>query len=158
MKREVIVPLKALAACAIGGAACQFLRTPLPWMIGPLLAMAMLKFSGLHLAAPRGGRELGQLVIGTALGLYFTPQVAHEVLGNWYLLIAALYADCGFVHPARDRIGSAVRMAVGTPGRTGDSDHGARHSAPAESPRCALQPRCCSWVCRWLQRRTLPGY
>jgi membrane AbrB-like protein len=89
MKREVLVPLQALAACAIGGAACQFLRTPLPWMIGPLLAMAILKFSGLHLTAPRGGRELGQLVIGTALGLYFTPQVAGEVLGKWYLLVAA---------------------------------------------------------------------
>lgn len=89
MRQEVLVPLQALAACIIGGAACQFLRTPLPWMIGPLLAMATLKFSGLHLTAPRGGRELGQLIIGTALGLYFTPQVAREVLGNWYFLIAA---------------------------------------------------------------------
>jgi uncharacterized protein len=40
MRREVLVPLQALAACAIGGAACQFLRTPLPRMIGPLLATA----------------------------------------------------------------------------------------------------------------------
>ena len=38
MRREVLAPLQALAACAIGGAACQFLRAPLPWMIGPLLA------------------------------------------------------------------------------------------------------------------------
>jgi membrane AbrB-like protein len=89
LRREVLVPLQALAACAVGGAACHLLRTPLPWMIGPLLAMAMLKIAGLHLTAPKGGRELGQLVIGTALGLYFTPQVAHEVLGNWHYLIAA---------------------------------------------------------------------
>ena len=83
------MPLQALAVCVIGGAACQFLKTPLPWMIGPLLAMAMLKFSGLRLYAPKGGRELGQLVIGAALGLYFTPQVAREVLGTWPVLIAA---------------------------------------------------------------------
>lgn len=91
MRRELLVPLEELAACAIGGAACQFLRAPLPWMIGPLLAMAMLKFSGLHLTSPRGGRELGQLGIGTALGLYFKPQVSREVLDNWYLLIAAAH-------------------------------------------------------------------
>jgi membrane AbrB-like protein len=85
----MLVPLKALAVCFIGGAICQFLKTPLPWMIGPLLAMATLKFSGLRLCAPKGGRELGQLVIGTALGLYFTPQVAQQVLGTWPVLIAA---------------------------------------------------------------------
>lgn len=67
----------------------QLLRSPLPWMTGPLAAMAMLKFSGVRLRAPRGGRELGQLVIGTALGLYFTPQVAREVLSTWPVLIAA---------------------------------------------------------------------
>ena len=88
-RSQVLVPLKALAVCFIGGAACQFLKTPLPWMIGPLLAMATLKFSGLRLYAPKGGRELGQLVIGTALGLYFTPQVAQQVLGTWPVLIAA---------------------------------------------------------------------
>jgi len=84
-----VVPLQALAVCALGGAFCQFLKTPLPWMIGPLLAIALLKFSGVPLIAPKDGRELGQLVIGTALGLYFTSQVAREVLGNWRLLIAA---------------------------------------------------------------------
>jgi hypothetical protein len=89
MRREVIVPLQALAICVAGGAAFEFLKTPLPWMIGPLLAMAALKLSGLDLRPPKGGRQFGQLVIGTALGLYFTPQVAHEVLGAWPVLVAA---------------------------------------------------------------------
>jgi uncharacterized protein len=89
MKREVFAPLQALIVCVVGGAAFQFLKTPLPWMIGPLLAMASLKMAGLHLRAPRGGRQLGQLIIGTALGLYFTPQVAQQVLGTWPVLIAA---------------------------------------------------------------------
>jgi len=83
------MPLQALTVCAVGGAVFQYLKTPLPWMIGPLLVMASLKMSGLHLHAPRGGRQLGQLIIGTALGLYFTPQVAHQVLGTWPVLIAA---------------------------------------------------------------------
>jgi membrane AbrB-like protein len=58
-------------------------------MIGPLLAMALLRFSGVDLAAPLGGREAGQIIIATALGLYFTPVVTREVLGRWELLIAA---------------------------------------------------------------------
>jgi membrane AbrB-like protein len=58
-------------------------------MIGPLLAMAALRFSGADVTAPRGGREAGQIIIATALGLYFTPVVAGEVLGRWEVLIAA---------------------------------------------------------------------
>jgi membrane AbrB-like protein len=81
--------VSALAACALGGALCAWLRIPLPWMIGPLFTMAALKLAGLHLVAPRGGREAGQVIIATALGLYFTPAVAREVLGRWELLAAA---------------------------------------------------------------------
>jgi hypothetical protein len=68
---------------------CAILRTPLPWMIGPLFAMAVLKLAGFELRAPRGAREGGQLLIATALGLYFTPPVMREVLSRWELLLAA---------------------------------------------------------------------
>ena len=120
LRREVLMPLQALAVCVIGGAACQFLKTPLPWMIGPLLAMAMLKFSGLRLYAPKGGRELGQLVIGAALGLYFTPQVAREVLGTWPVLIAAallataLGWGCGLLLAPIQTSGEEVAEFLGT--------------------------------------------
>ena len=81
--------LAALAACSAGGAVCFLLHTPLPWMTGSLVTMAALKFAGLAVAAPRGGREIGQILIATALGLYFTPTVARQVLGHWELLVAA---------------------------------------------------------------------
>jgi membrane AbrB-like protein len=85
--------LTALAACTLGGALCVLLGTPLPWMIGPLLTMAALRFSGFAVAAPRGGRQTGQVVIAVTMGLYFTPPVAREVLGRWEILvIAALFA------------------------------------------------------------------
>jgi membrane AbrB-like protein len=58
-------------------------------MIGPLATMALCNFSGATLRAPRGGRECGQIVIGTALGLYFTPVVAREVASHWPLLLTA---------------------------------------------------------------------
>ncbi|HEX9395168.1 MAG TPA: AbrB family transcriptional regulator [Burkholderiales bacterium] len=86
-------PALALMMCAAAGALFSWLKTPLPWMLGPLLAMAACNFAGSELRAVAGGREAGQVVIGTALGLYFTPVVAREVTNYWVLLIvAALFA------------------------------------------------------------------
>ena len=88
-----INPVLALALCAAVGALFAWLRTPLPWMIGPLLAMAVSNFAGARLRTIPGSRQLGQLIIGTALGLYFTPVVAQQVVSYWPLLIvAALFA------------------------------------------------------------------
>jgi membrane AbrB-like protein len=82
-------PCLALGLCAATGATFALLRLPLPWMLGPLGAMAACNFAGAGLRAPRGGREFGQIVIGTALGLYFTPAVAREVASYWPLLLLA---------------------------------------------------------------------
>jgi membrane AbrB-like protein len=81
--------LKAFVICGAGGALFSAVGAPLPWMLGSLLAMALGKFLGADLASPKGGRATGQLIIGCALGLYFTPVVGHEVVAHWYLLIAA---------------------------------------------------------------------
>ena len=80
-------PLLALLLCAAAGAAFAALRLPLPWMIGPLLAMAACNFAGAELRAPRGGRAFGQILIGTALGLYFTPVVGQQVIAHWPVLL-----------------------------------------------------------------------
>ena len=86
-------PLLSLALCVTAGALFSWLKTPLPWMIGPLLTMAALNFGGARLRAPRGARPVGQVIIGTTLGLYFTPAVAQQVLSYWdLLLLAALLA------------------------------------------------------------------
>jgi len=84
-------PGLALALCFAGGALLASLRTPLPWMIGPLLTMAVCNFAGARLRAAPGGRQLGQLIIGTALGLYFTPMVARQVVSYWPLLMFAAF-------------------------------------------------------------------
>jgi hypothetical protein len=95
-------PAIALALCVAAGALFAWIRTPLPWMIGPLLVMAACNFSGARLRSVPGGRQLGQLIIGTALGLYFTPVVARQVASSWpLLLVAALFAivlawSCGW--------------------------------------------------------------
>ena len=84
-------PLRAAGALAVGAAAgwlCSVLHTPIPWMLGPLVALAFLRVAGADIAAPRPSRYLGQWIIGTSLGLYFTPEVVREVLSVWYLLAA----------------------------------------------------------------------
>jgi membrane AbrB-like protein len=82
-------PALALLLCTVAGAAFAWLRIPLPWMTGPLLAMAACNFAGAELRSPPGARALGQIVIGTALGLYFTPAVGREVTEHWWVLILA---------------------------------------------------------------------
>lgn len=84
-----INPALALGLCTAAGATFSWLRLPLPWMLGPLAAMAVCNFAGAGLRALRGGREAGQIVIGTALGLYFTPGVAREVASYWHVLLLA---------------------------------------------------------------------
>jgi hypothetical protein len=88
-KRRLGAIAGALAVCVASGALCAWLRTPLPWMIGPLAGMAIFQFGGASLQSPPLGREAGQLVIGMALGLYFTPPVAREVVAHAPALLAA---------------------------------------------------------------------
>lgn len=72
---------------------CSRIGTPIPWMLGPLFSLALLRVSGVDIAAPPPSRYIGQWIIGTSLGLYFTPYVLREVAGLWWLLVAgALFA------------------------------------------------------------------
>ncbi|MEO5701698.1 MAG: AbrB family transcriptional regulator [Casimicrobiaceae bacterium] len=83
----------ALALGATAGWICSRVGTPIPWMLGPLFTIALLRIAGADLPALPGTRQAAQWVIGTSLALYFTPQVVREVAGLWPLLAAgALFA------------------------------------------------------------------
>jgi membrane AbrB-like protein len=104
MSLRALVPAVGGLAVALAAAlACDALHTPLPWMIGPLLAVAGTRVAGCPVSAPVGGRQVAQWVIGTALGLYFTPMVAQRVSGFvWLLILGALFAIlvgyiCGYI-------------------------------------------------------------
>lgn len=77
-----------LAVALAAGALCAWLRTPIPWMLGPLVAIAVARVAGLDLVVPPRTRETGQWIIGTALGLYFTPVVIAQIAEAWWLLAA----------------------------------------------------------------------
>ncbi|HSV52502.1 MAG TPA: AbrB family transcriptional regulator [Burkholderiaceae bacterium] len=80
--RVVLTLALAFAAAAL----CVWLRTPLPWMIGPLLATAIVSMAGARTESFNPLRNIGQWTIGTALGLYFTPAVMALVAGLWWAI------------------------------------------------------------------------
>jgi len=82
-------PALGFALCVLAGGAFAWLHVPLPWLLGPLVVMALCNFAGAELRSLRGARELGQIAIGIALGLYFSPEVGKYVLSHWPLLLAA---------------------------------------------------------------------
>ena len=86
----------ALAICALGGAVCAWIHTPLPWMIGSMFAMAAAQMAGAHLVPLPGGRDAGMAVVGTSLGLYFTAPVVHEVSTFWPWFVALGFAAIAF--------------------------------------------------------------
>ncbi|MDW5442547.1 AbrB family transcriptional regulator [Polaromonas sp. SM01] len=87
--KPVPVVLTLLLALA-GAGLCVFLRTPLPWMIGPLLATAIASMAGARTASWRPLGNSGQWVIAIALGLYFTPQVTALVGSLWWAIGLAI--------------------------------------------------------------------
>ena len=67
----------------------------LPWMLGALLVTAATRIAGLRTACPRPARNAGQWVIGTSLGLYFTPQVVEHIGNNAGPIIAGMLFALG---------------------------------------------------------------
>ena len=84
--RVLATLLLALAAAG----ACVALHTPLPWMIGPLLAVSLASIGGAPTASSTPLRNAGQWVIGVALGLYFSPQVTALLASIWWAIVLAI--------------------------------------------------------------------
>ena len=77
-----------LAVAAAG--LCVALRTPIPWMLGPLLATSLVTVLGARTESWAPLRNGGQWVIGSALGLYFTPAVGTLIAGLWWAILAGI--------------------------------------------------------------------
>lgn len=86
-------PLRAALTVALAWAAaqlCLWLNTPIPWMMGPLLATAALSVLGAPTVGWVSLRNGGQWVIGSALGLYFTPSVGELIVGLWWAIALSI--------------------------------------------------------------------
>lgn len=84
----------ALALGLSGGVVAWWLRVPLAWMIGPMVATAAASAYGLSLAQIPAGRQVGQAVVGVAIGLRMTPAV---LAGTISLAPAIVIATIGVV-------------------------------------------------------------
>lgn len=84
--RVALTLLLALAAALL----CVWLGTPVPWMIGPLLATGAASIAGAPTRSLAPLRNAGQWAIGTALGLYFTPQVTALVASLWWAILLSI--------------------------------------------------------------------
>ena len=84
--RVALTLLLALAAALLG----RWLRAPLPWIVGPLVATAIASIVGMPTRSFAPLRNAGQWIIGTALGLYFTPQVTALVVSLWWAIALAI--------------------------------------------------------------------
>ncbi|WP_324731443.1 AbrB family transcriptional regulator [Pseudomonas paeninsulae] len=75
----------------IGGYLASLIGWPLPWIIGSLLAVIAARCSGWLVTEIPGGRQTGQWLVASAMGLHFTSEVMGELLGHFgVILIGAL--------------------------------------------------------------------
>ena len=81
--------LRALAIGIPAGFVFNQLHTPIPWMIGPMIAVASLNLMGIQMHSPPYARQIGQVILGSAVSLYFTPPVVAALGGNLPAIAAA---------------------------------------------------------------------
>lgn len=77
---------RALIVGVPAGALFDWLDTPIPWMVGPMVAVATVNLLGIRAFALPYGRQTGQVILGSAVSIYFTPPV-----------VAALGAHLGII-------------------------------------------------------------
>ena len=76
-------PLVGLA----GGYLASLVGWPLPYMVGSLLAIILVRcLTPWQLAEIPGGRKCGQWVVGIGIGLHFTPVVIEQVMSHFGLI------------------------------------------------------------------------
>lgn len=76
-----------------GGYLASKVGWPLPWMVGSLLAIILVRcLTPWQLSEIPHGRKCGQCIIGLGIGLHFTPAVIEQVASHFLLIFfAALF-------------------------------------------------------------------
>lgn len=75
---------------------------PLPWMIGPMVVIAFAFPSQIKKSVPRITRPIGQVIVGSSVGLFFTPAAAEIVKDQIVpmVVVAFLTIGAGFLAAA----------------------------------------------------------
>ena len=88
-----------LSVGTAGGALAYFLGVPLAWMIGAMLANAILALANVRIAGhgvmlPMGLRMVMVPVLGVMLGASFRPDIFHQ-MADWWITMLGLIAFVG---------------------------------------------------------------
>ncbi|RRV48496.1 AbrB family transcriptional regulator [Stutzerimonas stutzeri] len=73
---------------AVGGWLASLANWPLPWMVGSLLAVIAVRCSGWLVSEVPRGRQVGQWIVASAIGLHFAGEVMREVLAHFGVILA----------------------------------------------------------------------
>ena len=92
LRRRTPAILAALAVGVPAGYACHSLDLPIPWMIGPMVAVAVFNLMGAPMDSPPYARQMGQVLLGSAVSLHFTPPVVAALAANWMPIVLATLA------------------------------------------------------------------
>ncbi|BBK43801.1 hypothetical protein STVA_38210 [Allostella vacuolata] len=84
------------AAALAGGWLAVQAKIPLPWMIGSMLAAMAMALSGVGAPGARRSRRVGQMIVGLAIGSYFTADALAQTIRHFDLMIATAAATLGF--------------------------------------------------------------
>lgn len=94
MRSSILAPCVLIFACLAGWGASS-LKLPLAWVLAPMLVVALASMSGLRMPEIRPGRKLGQLIVGSAIGLTMTPEAAGMlIVWSPLMVLTALIAIC----------------------------------------------------------------
>jgi membrane AbrB-like protein len=120
----------------LGGYLVSQVGWPLPWMVGSLLAIILVRcLTPWQLAEIPGGRKVGQWVVGIGIGLHFTPIVIEQVLSHFGLifigaLVTSLSSVVGVWLMLRTGEDRATAFFSSMPGGSGEMVNlGARNGA-----------------------------
>jgi uncharacterized protein len=97
-----------LVAAVVGGVAARYGGLPLPWLLGPLFATALVGLAGAPIRPIRYGRTVGQVVIGAAIGVQFTTAILVNLLSLLHLMAAI-----AIVSIAVGAVGALLLMRLG---------------------------------------------
>jgi membrane AbrB-like protein len=82
-----------LAAGVAGGFAARFVHLPLPWLLGPLVAIMALSLAGVPIRLIPWGRPAGTIVVGASIGLQFTVAVMLKLVTLLPLMVCAAFVS-----------------------------------------------------------------
>ena len=82
--------IKGLALALLGAVLANYVHIPLPWLLGPLLTALLLGSVGHPLSCDPRWRRVGQIIIGMALGLYFTPALVQAIAAYWGFILIGM--------------------------------------------------------------------